>query len=246
MYSNGLLLNCLIVMAPLKSSLVSASLWACAALAAPYTPQPHGGSYSTVPTAIIKNGTVVGVHSAEYDQDYFLGIPFAQPPIGPNRFRAPQPIDSPWTEALQATENPAACVGYGSDDWPYASLSEDCLYLNIVRPSGYEHEKLPVAFWMHGGGLTQGSSIDQRYNFSAMVQRSVDIGKPVMGVSVNYRLDMWGFITGDEVVESGNANLGLRDQRAGMHWVQENIEAFGGMLAPFPTKQSRRAKACQT
>jgi carboxylesterase type B len=206
----------------LNSFLVATSLLAHATNAAP-------ASYPTTPKATIKNGTVIGVHSAEYNQDYFLGVPFAQPPIGPLRFRTPRSINTSWNEPLQATEYPAACVGYGSDDWPYASLSEDCLYLNIIRPSGCENEKLPVAYWMHGGGLAQGSSIDQRYNFSAMVQRSVEIGKPVIGVSVNYRLQMWGFITGEEVVESGNANLGLRDQRLGMHWVQENIEAFGGM-----------------
>lgn len=216
-------------MAFLKSFLVSGSLWACAAIAAPHRPHPPDAPYSTTPTATIKNGTVNGIHSAEYNQDYFLGIPFAQPPTGPLRFRTPQSINTSWSEPFQATEYPAACVGYGSDDWPYPSLSEDCLYLNIIRPSGFEDKKLPVAFWIHGGGLSQGSSIDQRYNLSAMIQRSVDIGKPVIGISVNYRLKMWGFITGDEVVESGNANLGLRDQRLAMHWVQENIEAFGGM-----------------
>ncbi|KAF2676670.1 alpha/beta-hydrolase [Lentithecium fluviatile CBS 122367] len=215
-------------MALLKSLLVSGSLWACAALTVPHKPHPSGPSNNSAPTATIKNGTVIGVHSAEYNQDYFLGIPFAQPPTGPLRFRVPQSINASWSTPLQATEYPAACVGYGSDDWPYPSLSEDCLYLNIIRPSGYEGKKLPVAYWIHGGGLTQGSSIDQRYNFSAMVQKSVDIGKPIVAVSVNYRLDMWGFITGEEVVESGNANLGLRDQRLGMHWVQQNIEAFGG------------------
>jgi carboxylesterase type B len=211
-----------------KSFLVSGSLLA-GAVAAPHRPHHPRASNSTTPTVTIKNGTVNGVHSAEYNQDYFLGVPFAQPPIGPLRFRTPQSINTSWSEPLQATEYPAACVGYGSDDWPYPSLSEDCLYLNVIRPAGCEGQKLPVAFWVHGGGLSQGSSIDQRYNFSSMIQRSVDIGKPVIGVSVNYRLKMWGFITGEEVVESGNANLGLRDQRLGLHWVQENIGAFGGM-----------------
>jgi carboxylesterase type B len=217
-------------MAPTTSSLISASLYAVAVLAA-----PHGNTYPTTPaapTATIKNGSVIGVHSTEYNQDYFLGIPFAQPPVGANRFRAPQPINSTWSAPFQATKYPAACVGYGSDDWPYPSLSEDCLYLNIVRPSGFENVSLPVAYWMHGGGLTQGSSIDQRYNFSSFIENSVKIGKPVIGVSVNYRLSMWGFITGEEVIESGNANLGFRDQRAGMHWVQENIKAFGGTFHP--------------
>lgn len=219
-------------MAILNTGFLSASLLACAALAAPPGPPPPPPSYGApaplAPKATIKNGTVLGVHSAEYNQDYFLGVPYAQPPVGPLRFQTPKSINKPWGSPLQATKYSAACVGYGSDDWPYAELSEDCLYLNIVRPAGYEKEKLPVAFWMHGGGLYQGSSVDQRYNFSSMIQRSVEIGKPVIGVSVNYRLSMWGFITGEEVLKNGVANLGFRDQRLAMHWVQENIAAFGG------------------
>ena len=192
--------------------------------AAPHgTPKQHTSS----PIVEIKNGTIEGIHSSQYNQDYFLGIPYAQPPIGDLRFRNPQPIKSPLPAQFSAKQYSAACIGYGSDQWPYA-ISEDCLYLNIVRPSGYDGEQLPVAFWVHGGGLYQGSGIDQRYNLSAFVQKSVQLGKPIIGVSINYRLSMWGFINGDEVVDSGNANLGLKDQRLAMHWVQENIEAFGG------------------
>lgn len=217
------------------------ALWTCSCLAIPLA-LPRD---SSTPTATIKNGTVEGIHSSQYNQDFFLGIPYAQPPTGALRFRVPQSINASWSNPLQATQYPAACVGYGSDDWPYSALSEDCLYLNVIRPSGYGNESLPVAFWIHGGGLQEGSSIDQRYNMSFMVQRSVEIGKPVMGVSVNYRLSMWGFITGDEVVQSGNANLGFRDQRLAMHWVQENIAAFGGMPhtpTPLPFNTSMRLR----
>jgi carboxylesterase type B len=209
---------------------LSLSLWASTALAAPHKSKQH--RYPTSPTVTVKNGTLEGVHSTQYNQDFFLGIPFAQPPVGPLRFRAPQSLNTTFAAPLPVKEYSAACVGYGSDDWPYAALSEDCLYLNVIRPAGYEDVSLPVAFWIHGGGLTQGSGIDQRYNMSFMVERSVDVGRPVIGVSVNYRLSMWGFLTGEEVIETGNANLGLRDQRLGMHWVQENIAAFGGMLSP--------------
>jgi hypothetical protein len=201
-------------------------LHACAALA---VPQNKDGS--STPTAIVKNGTLEGIHSSVYGQDYFLGVPFAQPPVGALRFRVPQSINTSWPETRSAKDYSASCVGYGSDQWPYASLSEDCLYLNVVRPAGYENEALPVAFWIHGGGLAQGSGIDQRYNLSFIVQRSVEIGKPIIGVSVNYRLHMWGFVTGEEVIQTGNANLGFRDQRLALHWVQENIAAFGGMIS---------------
>lgn len=199
--------------------------WACGIVA---VPTAEWGS--KVPTATVKNGTYSGVHSAEYDQDFFLGVPFAQPPVGNLRFRAPQSLTSSWKGTKPATSYSAACIGYGSDDWPYPKLSEDCLYLNVIRPSGYENQELPVAFWIHGGGLTEGSSIDQRYNLSFIVERSVKIGKPIIGVSTNYRLSMWGFITGEEVIQTGNANIGFRDQRLALHWVQENIRAFGGEL----------------
>lgn len=183
---------------------------------------------STAPTAVLKNGTYTGVYSGVYDQDYFLGVPFAQPPVGNFRFSVPQPLNASWDGSKSATEYSASCIGYGGDNLPYPKQSEDCLYLNVVRPAGFEGQKLPVAFWIHGGGLSMGSSIDQRYNLSFIVDRSVRVGKPVIGVSVNYRVSMWGFITGDEVVSSGNANLGLRDQRMALHWVQENVQAFGG------------------
>ncbi|KAF2634452.1 alpha/beta-hydrolase [Massarina eburnea CBS 473.64] len=208
---------------------LSLSLFATAAVAVPYgTHRKFASNNTTGPTVTVKNGTLEGVHSEQYNQDYFLGIPFAQPPVGALRFRTPQSINASWNGTRSAKEYSAACVGYGSDDWPYPELSEDCLYLSVVRPSGYENETLPVAVWIHGGGLEEGSGIDQRYNTSFMIQRSVDIGKPVMIVNINYRVSMWGFITGEEVLEEGVANLGFRDQRLALHYVQENIAAFGG------------------
>lgn len=121
----------------------------------------------------------------------------------------------------------AQCYGYSSDNWNYA-VSEDCLYLNVIRPSGYENQKLPVAFWIHGGGFFAGGGVDQRYNASFMVQNSVMIGKPIILVNFNYRLSAWGFLSSNEVAGTGQTNLGLKDQRLAMHWVQENIAAFGG------------------
>ncbi|KAH8586872.1 Alpha/Beta hydrolase protein [Bisporella sp. PMI_857] len=194
------------------------------------TPVPELTSTTkpTTPTVKVKNGTYFGVHSSQYNQDFFLGVPFAEPPVGDLRFRVPRPLNTTWKGTKSATTYSASCVGYGGDNLAYASQSEDCLYLNVVRPSGYEHERLPVAFWIHGGGLTMGSGIDQRYNLSFIVERSVKIGKPIIGVSINYRVDMWGFINGDEVLKTGNTNLGFRDQRLALHWAQENILAFGG------------------
>ncbi|KAA8615586.1 PnbA Carboxylesterase type B [Pyrenophora tritici-repentis] len=185
-------------------------------------------SQAAAPTAQTQNGTYVGLHSAEYDQDFFLGIPYAQPPVGSLRFRNPVALNTTFSEPKPATQYSSECYGYGSDQWNYP-VSEDCLYINIVRPAGYEDENLPVSFWIHGGGFTQGGGIDQRYNLSFTVQNSVKIGKPIIGVSINYRLSAWGFLAGsEELKENGNLNLGLRDQRLALQWVQENIGAFGG------------------
>ncbi|KAK0650346.1 Cholinesterase [Lasiodiplodia hormozganensis] len=192
-----------------------------AALAAPAVRR------AAAPTASVKNGTIEGIHNAEYNQDFFLGVPFAQPPVGELRFRVPQSLNTTFEGTQSATSYAPSCIGYGSDQFGY-EISEDCLYLNVVKPSGYENQSLPVAFWIHGGGYTQGGGGDHRYNLSFIVQNGVEIGKPFIGVSTNYRLSAWGFLNGDAVQESGNTNLGLRDQRLALHWLQENIAAFGG------------------
>lgn len=101
--------------------------------------------------------------------------------------------------------------------------------MNVIRPSSVQKSaSLPVAVFIHGGEFVQGSGVDQRYNLSFIVQQSVAIGKPMLGVTINYRLGPWGFLQGDEVSQSGNSNFGLRDQRLALHWIKENIAAFGG------------------
>ncbi|CEL07886.1 hypothetical protein ASPCAL11040 [Aspergillus calidoustus] len=189
------------------------------------TPTTQGHIKS--PKAHVKNGTYEGIYSAEYHQDFFLGVPFAQPPVDNLRFRLPQSLNSTWKGSKTAKDYSLLCVGYGLDQTFYEQ-SEDCLYLNVVRPAGYEHEQLPVGFWIHGGGFSNGGGGDQRYNLSFIVEQSVKIGKPIIGVSINYRLSLWGFLYSNEVVGEGITNLGLRDQRIALQWVQENIAAFGG------------------
>ncbi|KZM19098.1 uncharacterized protein EKO05_0010233 [Ascochyta rabiei] len=181
----------------------------------------------TSTVARVKNGTIEGVHSPSYNQDFFLGVPFAQPPLGDLRFRQAQSLNTTWEGTRDAKEYATHCVGYGLDQTFYKA-SEDCLYLNVVRPSGYDNKKLPVAFWIHGGTFTNGGAADQRYNLSFIVEQSVKIGKPIIGVSINYRLSLWGFTSSNELASEGLLNIGLKDQRLALHWVQENIEAFGG------------------
>ena len=157
----------------------------------------------------------------------FLGIPYAQPPLGPLRLTIPQSLNSSFSGTKSATAYFPECVGYGGDDIGY-KLSEDCLALNVIRPANYSGQQLPVAVWIHGGGLQMGGTADRRYNLSFIVDNSVQIGKPIIGVSIAYRLGPWGFLFSQEVQGSGNANIGLRDQRLALHWLQENIAAFGG------------------
>jgi Carboxylesterase family len=109
----------------------------------------NGVPSGSPPTVTVKNGTYVGTYSPGYKQDFFLGMPYAQPPVDDLRFRIPQSLNTSWSGTHSAEQYSAECVGYGSDQWNYP-ISEDCLYLNVIRPSGYEGHKLPIAFWIHG------------------------------------------------------------------------------------------------
>ncbi|UNI14564.1 hypothetical protein JDV02_001181 [Purpureocillium takamizusanense] len=177
------------------------------------------------PEVTVKNGTYTGVYSAFYQQDFFLGMPYALPP---KRFTVAEGLRTSWTGSRDAVDYPLHCVGYGGDDVGYA-VSEDCLYLNVIRPTGVrETSSLPVAVWIHGGGLYMGGSADKRYNLSFIVDHSVKMGVPIIGVSLNYRLSAFGFLAGGEAAQSGATNLGFRDQRLALQWIRENIGAFGG------------------
>ncbi|CAJ2510279.1 Uu.00g061790.m01.CDS01 [Anthostomella pinea] len=178
----------------------------------------------TVPTAKTLNGTYEGVRLPDWDQDAFLGIPFAQPPVGQLRFRWPQSINESFSGVKNATQYGCSCMQYGQS----FALSEDCLTINVVRPAGTPSQPLPVLVWIYGGGLSTGSTADQRYNLSGIVQVGQETGQPVLAVSMNYRLAMWGFLQTAQLLAEGSSNAGLLDQRLALQWVQENIAAFGG------------------
>src|SRR5450756_2444332 len=94
---------------------------------------------SSPPTVKVLNGSYYGVHSPTYDQDMFLGIPYSLPPVGDLRFRQAQPLNTTWNETRSATQYSPECIGYGSDTWVLGNyISEDCLTLNVVKPSGIE------------------------------------------------------------------------------------------------------------
>ena len=102
----------------------------------------------TSPTVTVKNGTLRGLHSSEWRQDHFLGIPYAQPPVGDLRFRWPRSLNTSWSDAFDADRYGYSCYQYNTN----FNLSEDCLTLNVVRPAGYGNQTLPVLVWIYGGG----------------------------------------------------------------------------------------------
>ncbi|KAL2203367.1 alpha/beta-hydrolase [Sarocladium strictum] len=186
-------------------------------------------SCGPVPTVDLANGTYYGVYNPNYEQDAFLGIPYAQPPLGDLRFLHPQPLNTTWEGRRNATTYQTSCHNYPYPSGPLIGGKDDCLTLNVIRPAGMSSDaKLPVAIWIHGGGLVSGSNSDPRSNLSFIVEESVKIGQPIIAVSINYRLHAWGFLWSDAVNEEGLGNNGFRDQRLAMAWVQENIPAFGG------------------
>lgn len=180
---------------------------------------------ANVPTAQTLNGTYSGLYSQSFNQDFFLGIPYATPPLVDLRFLPPESLNSSFNGTRVATAYSPHCAGYGGSTYP---ISEDCLSLNVVRPAGSFNHTLPVAVFIHGGGFFEGGSADPRYNLSYIVSQSVNISEPMIAVSLNYRLSAWGFLYGNLVAGSGNTNVGLRDQRLALHWIQENIAGFGG------------------
>ncbi|TPX10418.1 uncharacterized protein E0L32_008637 [Thyridium curvatum] len=187
---------------------------------------PILGKSCSIPTAKTINGTYQGRRLDGWNQDVFLGIPYSQPPVGPLRYRWPQSINESFTGVRNATEYGYNCREYKSAVLQ-AHASEDCLTLNVVRPSG-SHDHLPVLVWIYGGGLYTGSTADPQYNLSGIVKVSQDMGQPIIAVDMNYRMNQYGFLQTPQILAEGSSNAGLLDQRLALRWIQENIAGFGG------------------
>lgn len=178
-------------------------------------------------TVTIANGTITGKFIQSYNQDAYLGIPYAAVPTGSLRFANPQVYNGSWNYTKEFTEFGDACIASGGTDNKGLPQSEDCLTLNVVKPHG-DCSDLPVAIWIHGGGFQDGTSRRDPYNLSFIIQNSVEVGMPFIGVSINYRLDGFGFLESRDTEIRGWSNVGLRDQLKAIEWVHENIAAFGG------------------
>jgi para-nitrobenzyl esterase len=159
----------------------------------------------------------------------FLGIPYAQPPVGDLRWRPPQPAQ-PWTGVRDATKFGAACAQpllEGAWNRHDVSISqEDCLFLNVITPAWPAAKPLPVMFWIHGGANIGGSASSELYNEGTLPEHGVVL------VTVNYRLGVFGFLAHPaltaESSHHASGNYGLMDQILALHWVHDNIAAFGG------------------
>ncbi|KAG7444357.1 alpha/beta-hydrolase [Guyanagaster necrorhizus] len=138
-----------------------------------------------------------------------------------------KPLNTSWDAPLNATSWGKTCPG-GTNAQLFG-VEEDCLSINIIRPEGVlDEDELPFLLWIYGGNWYVGSATDPRFNGSYIVQRSVELGKPIIFVSVNYRLSVLGFSLGEESADASILNLGIRDQRLVLQWLQDNISAFGG------------------
>jgi len=182
-------------------------------------------------TEIIQTGSgpIKGKVVLKNDKEHyeFLGIPFAQPPVGTLRFKPPEPV-APWKDVLNAFTNGPACMqnnffvpeSDGANKFQASEMAEDCLTLNIfTNKIGISQTKpLAVMVWIHGGGFSIGSK--DMYRMQGIVDEDVVL------VAMNYRLHALGFLSFGNNLVSGN--MGLRDQQLAIQWVKANIQHFGG------------------
>ncbi len=178
----------------------------------------------TVRTA---SGTLRGEQSAGVNA--FRGVPFAEPPVGPLRFRPPVPV-KPWNTESRSTESRSGerdatrfAASAMQTDEPGIDHSEDCLYLNLWAPAG--KGPFPVYVWIHGGGFIGGHAFEPMYDGAMLAQQGI------LCISVAYRLGVFGFLDLEPLLGAdyaGSANNALRDLIAALQWIHENIEAFGG------------------
>lgn len=194
----------------------------------------HYTAVTATPIAVDSTNNVTYQGLVRNGIEVFLGIPFGQDTGGANRFKPPQPWTPMAGSLVDATAYGAACPqpvpGSGVLKLtPVSKISEDCLNLNIARPSGVDAgAKLPVIAFIYGGGFSTGFNEEQSTAPDGMILESVQNGLPIVHVVMNYRLGVFGFATSEALLGEGSSNAGLRDQRLALEWVRDNIQHFGG------------------
>jgi len=194
---------------------------AAAIVAAAVVPAAAQGA----PTVKVKTpqGAVRGLSAAGADR--FLGLPYARPPIKARRFRPPVAA-AKWSGTRDATRQAPACTQFEPTGVrENQATSEDCLYLDLYRPSAAKRSsKLPVIVWLHGGGYTQGAGVIYGGQTMAALTDTIVI-------SINYRLGAFGYLALpqlDAETPAGSGTWGLMDQLEALKWVRKNIAAYGG------------------
>ena len=194
-----------------------AMLAATAMIAAPVQAQ--------IGTAQVTGGSVEGTVADGLST--YLGIPFAAPPVGDLRWKAPQPVKA-WSGVKKAAQHGAGCMqepGLAKQMGFEGALSEDCLFIDVWSPAKKAGEKLPVIVWIYGGGFNSGMTGVPLYNGANMAKQGVVV------VSVSYRVGPFGFLSSPELSKEsgqGSGNYGMLDMIAGLKWVQANVGKFGG------------------
>jgi para-nitrobenzyl esterase len=186
------------------------------------------------PVVRIPQGALEGIRQGQADA--FLGIPYAAPPVGRYRWRAPQPAPR-WDGSRPAKRFAASCwqvitpagVGPWTHEYvPQGKVSEDCLYLNIWTPAPDLRHRLPVLLWVPGGGFVSGSGSAAVYDGARLAAQGIVV------VTINYRVGLFGFLTTPTLAAEAAlaheppGNYGLQDMIAALQWVQRNIAAFDG------------------
>ena len=186
----------------------------------------------TEPVAVT-GGLVSGVPGRDPSIVVFKGIPFAAPPVGERRWKAPAPV-VPWQGVRKAESFGASCmqtIVQERKPWTYEfmahnEISEDCLSLNVWTGASSARERRPVFFYIYGGGFNEGSTAVPVYDGEGLAKKGVVV------VTANYRVGILGFLVHPELSKESRArvsgNYGLLDQIAALKWVHDNIAAFGG------------------
>jgi para-nitrobenzyl esterase len=196
---------------PIKLAVVSVGL-ACLAVPSGLAQQPDPVKTET--------GLVQG--AVEDGLTVYRGIPFAAPPVGALRWRAPQPA-AQWEGVMQTTNFAPGPIQGGN---PPSGKSEDCLYLNVWTAAKSPNDRIPVLVWIYGGGFGGGATSERNYSGEKLAKKGMVL------VSIAYRVGQLGFLAHPELsAETTNrvsGNYGLLDMIAGLQWVRKNIAAFGG------------------